>query len=206
MYPWFSNCLIAFNVSYLITCDGGNIPGGPPQADPALDHCNLFGNEQDFVGCFSEDAGVRGNISVNPRFCDTTGLNFTLAGNSPCLGAGTNGTYIGAFGAGCQLEGALNAGAQAPTSCELSQNYPNPFNPNTQIEYSVTKSTHVLIQVFNILGEAVVTLVDETKAPGTYDVHWNGVSGCGASVSSGVYLYRIQAGQFVQSKKMLLVK
>jgi hypothetical protein len=93
-----------------------------------------------------------------------------------------------------------------PYRFELSQNYPNPFNPVTTIEYSVPSRTDVTIKIFNVLGQKVRTLVDETKSAGSYRTEWNGVDDCGKSVSTGVYLYRFQADDVVQTKKMLLVK
>jgi hypothetical protein len=93
-----------------------------------------------------------------------------------------------------------------PERFALSQNYPNPFNPGTNIEYRVPVRSHVLIEVFNVLGERVCTLVDEVKPVGEHRVSWNGRNSGGATVSSGAYFYRIQAGEFVATKKMLLVK
>ena len=88
----------------------------------------------------------------------------------------------------------------------LSQNYPNPFNPSTVIEYSVPIGTNVSIDIFNVLGQKVKTLTNETKAPGTYRVEWDGTDESGQTVSTGIYLYRFHAGDVVQSKKMVLMK
>jgi len=93
-----------------------------------------------------------------------------------------------------------------PYLFELSQNYPNPFNPVTTIEYSVPTRSEVTIEVFNVLGQKVRTLVDEVKSSGSYRIEWDGVDDAGRSVSTGVYLYRFQAGEIVQTKKMLLLK
>jgi hypothetical protein len=88
-----------------------------------------------------------------------------------------------------------------PVTFALSQNYPNPFNPSTTLEFSVSKSSHVVLEVFNILGQSVATLVDEAMIPGTYRMDFNA-----SALSSGVYLYRLKAGDFVQTKKMLVTK
>ena len=93
-----------------------------------------------------------------------------------------------------------------PYQFELSQNYPNPFNPVTTIDYSVPTRTHVSIEVFNVLGQRVRTLVNEMKSAGEYRIEWNGSDEAGLSVSTGVYLYRFQAGDVEQTKKMLLLK
>lgn len=93
-----------------------------------------------------------------------------------------------------------------PTTFELKQNYPNPFNPVTTIEYSLTGRMNVTIEVFNVLGQKVRTLVSETKPAGSYRIDWNSVDDLGKPVASGVYLYRFQAGETTQTKKMVLLR
>jgi flagellar hook assembly protein FlgD len=93
-----------------------------------------------------------------------------------------------------------------PSAFTLSQNYPNPFNPTTTIEYTIPIPNRVIIDIFNLLGEKVRTLVDETKSAGSYQIEWNGRDDVGNSVSTGIYLYRFKAGEFVQMRKMLLMK
>ncbi|MCW8817038.1 MAG: T9SS type A sorting domain-containing protein [Ignavibacteriaceae bacterium] len=83
----------------------------------------------------------------------------------------------------------------------LKQNYPNPFNPNTQIRYSIPQSSNVVIKVFDILGNEIEALVNEEKPSGTYELNWNEVN-----LPSGVYFYRIQAGSFIETKKMVLLR
>jgi hypothetical protein len=83
----------------------------------------------------------------------------------------------------------------------LRQNYPNPFNPSTRIEFSVPKSTFVTVKVFNLLGEDVGTLASRQFNAGRYTVDWNA-----RSAPSGVYFYRLTAGPFVDTKRMLLVR
>ena len=99
-----------------------------------------------------------------------------------------------------------HGGAERPDAFNLTQNYPNPFNPATVIEYSVPSRTDVTIEIFNVLGQKVRTLVNESKAAGLYWIEWNGSDEAGYSVSTGVYLYRFYAGDVVQTKKMLLIK
>jgi len=98
-----------------------------------------------------------------------------------------------------------------PTSYALHQNYPNPFNPETVIRYqlsAVSSQTNqpVVLKVYNLLGQAIRTLVDEKQRPGWYRVVWDGTNDAGQRVGSGVYLYRLEAGSFKQVKKMLLVR
>jgi len=88
-----------------------------------------------------------------------------------------------------------------PTTFSLSQNYPNPFNPSTTLDYSISKSSHVVLQVFNVLGQSVARLVDKELTPGSYKTTFDA-----SSLSSGVYFYTLRAGNFVQTKKMILMK
>ncbi|UCD17371.1 MAG: fibronectin type III domain-containing protein [Candidatus Zixiibacteriota bacterium] len=96
--------------------------------------------------------------------------------------------------------------AEVPTDFRLAQNYPNPFNPSTTIEYSVPVRSNVAIRIYNVLGQLTATLVDEPKAAGNYAVDWGGIDDNGLQVASGVYLYRIEANGFNESKKMLLLQ
>lgn len=93
-----------------------------------------------------------------------------------------------------------------PATFELRQNYPNPFNPTATIEYALPQAEKVELRVFNILGQAVKTLVDEEKPAGYHQVVWDGKDQLGRPLSSGVYIYKIVAGDFVETKKMHLVK
>jgi len=88
-----------------------------------------------------------------------------------------------------------------PNQFALSQNYPNPFNPTTEIAFDLAKNGHVSLTVFNVLGQQVTTLVDRDMEAGSHTVQWDA-----SGVSSGVYFYRIQAGDFNSTKKMMLLK
>ncbi|MDP1993647.1 MAG: T9SS type A sorting domain-containing protein [Ignavibacteria bacterium] len=88
-----------------------------------------------------------------------------------------------------------------PTSFSLSQNYPNPFNPETRIQYSVVSAQHVVLKVFDVLGNEVATLVNEEQPAGTYQISFNQ-----KQLSSGIYFYQLRAGNFVQTKKMILLR
>ncbi|MFQ6008288.1 MAG: T9SS type A sorting domain-containing protein, partial [Candidatus Zixiibacteriota bacterium] len=93
-----------------------------------------------------------------------------------------------------------------PSEYTLSQNYPNPFNPRTTIEYSLPARSHVELTVYNILGQKVRTLIDKDQNAGRYTVPWDATDDLGNEVASGVYLYRLKAGEVTVSKKMLLLK
>lgn len=93
-----------------------------------------------------------------------------------------------------------------PDRFALSQNYPNPFNPITFIDFSLPKSALVRVEVFNVLGQSVRTLLDSERRAGLHTVAWDGTNDQGTAVASGVYIYRINAGGLHASKKMLLVR
>jgi len=93
-----------------------------------------------------------------------------------------------------------------PTEYALGQNYPNPFNPTTNINYALPKESHVRIQVFSITGEEIATIVDRTVSAGKYTATWNGKNGAGVTVSNGIYIYRIIAGDYTAVKKMIMLK
>jgi hypothetical protein len=97
-------------------------------------------------------------------------------------------------------------GETTPKEFKLNQNYPNPFNPSTKITYSIPKQSRVLLKVYDALGKEVSEIVDDVKNAGSYEVDFSTTGGDVSSLSSGVYLYRITAGQFSLVRKMLLVK
>lgn len=88
-----------------------------------------------------------------------------------------------------------------PENFSLSQNYPNPFNPTTIIKFSIPNSQFATLKIYDILGREIATLVNEEKLPGNYEVKFNE-----SNLASGVYLYRLQAGSFSQTKKFVLMK
>lgn len=96
--------------------------------------------------------------------------------------------------------------SELPKHFELHQNYPNPFNPETRIEFSLPRRSFVTIKVYNIVGRRIRNLVNEELSAGHKVVTWDGRDDNEAVVSSGIYIYRIIADEFVQSKKMLLLK
>jgi hypothetical protein len=105
--------------------------------------------------------------------------------------------YDGSFEYSDVVEVNLNV----PTEFSLQQNYPNPFNPITTIKYSIPKETQVRLEILNVLGERVELLVNEIQTAGAYESVWNA-----SNISSGIYFYRIQAGSFTDTKKMILLK
>ena len=97
-------------------------------------------------------------------------------------------------------------GGPLPTAFSLRQNYPNPFNPTTEVHFDVPTRSHVRIEIYNVLGHRVETLVNEEMGAGSYVRMWDGTNSRGSAVSSGVYLYKMTAGDFTESKKMIMLK
>jgi len=96
--------------------------------------------------------------------------------------------------------------ADLPEDFSLSQNYPNPFNPSTSFNYTLPIQAHVNITVFNVQGRQVRTIADADQSAGEHTVEWNGTDESGNSVATGVYFYRMDAGNFSETRKMILVK
>ncbi len=98
------------------------------------------------------------------------------------------------------------ATASVPTEFQVRQNYPNPFNPSTTIQYDLPEKTDVQIVIYNTIGQVVRTLLSQTVGAGFHQVEWNGKDDRGNSVTSGIYIYRIVAGESRQSRKMVLLR
>jgi predicted outer membrane repeat protein len=171
-----------------------------------LRYCDVYNNQMgDWINELEGQLGIDGNISANPLFCDPTNGDFTVAGNSPCVGAGEGGTEIGAYGVGCQVTG-WDDDATVPLLFLLSQNRPNPFNAGTAIKYTLAKSTNVKMIIYNILGQQVNSLVDEDQMAGEYEVYWDGTDHSGRTVASGIYIYQLKTDRFEKSRRLTLLK
>ena len=93
-----------------------------------------------------------------------------------------------------------------PVEFALRQNYPNPFNPITTLRYDLPEQTHVNITVYDMLGRKVRTILNQQQDPGYKSIIWDATNDYGKPVSAGLYLYQIQAGEYIQTKKMVLLK
>jgi hypothetical protein len=115
--------------------------------------------------------------------------------------------YIGADEvAGSPLVGVEGPSVGTPLSFALHANYPNPFNPTTNIRYTVAKSSHVTLVVYSVLGQKITTLVNGHAEPGSYSLQWNGTFDSGVKAASGVYYYTLRAGEFTETRSMVLTK
>ncbi len=100
-----------------------------------------------------------------------------------------------------------SANSEVPLQFSLSQNYPNPFNPATTVEFTIAKQVPVKLQIYDVLGREVALLMQTSaSSPGKYIIRWDGRNRLGQSVATGIYFYRVVAGDFVQTKKMIVLK
>jgi hypothetical protein len=170
--------------------DFGNVPT-----------CNYLG--------IAEQAWVNGSPQTNPGFTDATRpYNFTYSTSSASYTAGADGFPLGDLNwwpakkaAWEQTTGVKVVNNNTPVKFTLGQNYPNPFNPSTNINFSLEKPSKVILAIYNVLGQKVATLVNNFMQAGSYTFQFNA-----SKLASGVYIYRIEAGDFVSAKKMILMK
>jgi len=156
-----------------------------------------LGAETMSIWC-TTDEGVQWNIQPIGTKTRLNALHFTDENNGWAVGdSGT--IYYTTNGGVSIIE--ENEIAEIPTNYFLSNNFPNPFNPITKIRYSVPQSSSVIIKVFDLLGNEIETLVNEERDIGTYEITWYA-----EQLPSGVYFYQIKAGEYVNTKKMLLLK
>jgi hypothetical protein len=146
------------------------------------------------------------SIQVSDASSDVTGLQkpevADIDGSTPVF-AFVGGNYINVyFDNFSWTPSDVNEGSNnIPEIYSLEQNYPNPFNPSTSIEFKIPENVIVSLKIYDVLGKEVVTLINEEKNAGTYEVNFNA-----SALSSGVYFYKLEAGNFVQTRKMVLMK
>jgi hypothetical protein len=130
----------------------------------------------------------------------------SLAVNGANLFAGTDGGGVWRRPLSEMVTGVEDDFSQVPVGFALEQNYPNPFNPSTTIHYQLPKTTQVVLKIYNIFGQEVRTLINARQPAGVSTVVWDGWDESGKEVSSGIYIYRLQAGEVVQSRKLSFVR
>jgi parallel beta-helix repeat protein len=146
-----------------------------------------------------------GNLDSDPLFCNPDSGDYTLAANSPVFGLGEGGANMGAFGVGCEAILSIDKDV-IPLKFVLHQNYPNPFNPTTQIRYDLPEDALVAINIYDLMGRSIKSLLNSNQSAGYRSIQWNATNNLGELVSAGMYIYMIQAGQFRQVRKMVLLK
>ena len=156
-----------------------------------------------------------GNIDTDPLFVAPDSGDFHLQATSPCIDAGDpsspldpDGTIadMGAFYFEQTTVGFHEDLVILPNKIYLYQNHPNPFNPVTTLRYDLPEDAMVNITIYDMMGRQISTLVNSQENAGFKSVRWNATNNAGAPVSAGLYLYTIQAGEFRQTKKMVLLK
>ena len=225
----FTNCISYYNnpqETYLessnfdpttVTISFSNIQGG-------LDSIEIEDNGELFW--------LEGNINADPQFVGTGSYVYALSENSPCIDVGTPDTLglnlppwdiignervwdgnedgvaaidIGAFEFGAPEYVSINEEEFTINYFKLS-NYPNPFNPETKIAFDLTESGEVSLELYNIKGQKIKTLLNRAMQKGNHSVIWNGTDNLGKPVCSGIYLYRLTTENKVKTNRMLLLK
>ncbi|MFH1843387.1 MAG: FlgD immunoglobulin-like domain containing protein, partial [bacterium] len=198
---YFSNTIIAYGQG------GGAIFVESPSGFTNLECCNLFGNSGgDWTGLIASQMSEPGNISLDPLFCDTLIGDFHLSGLSPC--AADNNPLCGLIGAwpeNCTPTG-VDGPLLRPVAFRLHACYPNPFNPLTTIRFDLPRAERVKLTVYDLSGRQVRTVLDEPLPAGFHEAVWDGRNDRGRALASGVYLFRIEASKFSQSRRMVLLK
>ena len=168
----------------------------------------MFSPDKYLTGQYILKSGAFGNGSAS--LTDNSGEVIFCSVGLPLTGNSSGDQYTmnsGFWNSGSAFfVGIADEPLNIPDNFKLHQNYPNPFNPSTCIEYDLPEALHVRIDIYNLLGQRVTTLVDEAKQAGYQKVQWDGRHLYGENVSSGMYFYIIQAGPYRQVKKMILVK
>jgi hypothetical protein len=198
--PALHNSIIAFSTQGVaVMCVNG--------AATDLYCCDVYGNVGgDYVDCLSGQLGLNDNFTADPLFCDSSAVNYRLQEASPC--APDNNLVCGLVGAhwvGCSATG-VEETEVVPLMYRLHNAYPNPFNPNCTVRFEIPKAGRVVIRLYDVSGACVRTLIDEWRDRGVHKEIWDGRGDTGSVLASGVYFCRIAAGDFVASKKIVLLR
>ena len=159
----------------------------------AMSDPSEYGEGETYLGSTSPDADGNWSIIV-------TGINPGEAVTVTTTDMNSNTSEFSANFDVIETEiDAEEVATEKPAAYAMSQNYPNPFNPTTKIRFSLPNPGHVILEIYNIFGQHVETLINEERAAGKYDVQWNA-----EGITSGIYLCRLEAGHFVEMKKLIL--
>jgi hypothetical protein len=148
-----------------------------------------------------------GPASIAPG--DTLWRTFAIVAGDDLSGIRANAAAAAAKSASLGWTTVLGIGddlAEVPLDFALDQNFPNPFNPTTTIKYALKENADVVLKIYNVLGQLVKTLVNEKQTAGFKTANWDGTNQYGVKVASGIYIYRIEANDFVEAKKLVLMK
>lgn len=203
--PTLENTIIAFSTS------GAGV-GSVENGTATLTCCDVYGNAGgDWVGIIAGQYGLNGNISADPLFCGPASGDFSISEYSPCApdhsppGCG----LIGADSVGCRTTAVAEAEGEGVPEFYLAPNVPNPFNPATRLSYRIpggVEATRVRLDIYDVTGRRVRTLVDGDQPAGIYDVIWDGTGEDGVRVTSGIYFCRLSWNGKSQTTRMVLLK
>jgi hypothetical protein len=200
--PMLENTIIAFSAA-------GEAVGCDEHSSPVLTCCDVYGNAGgDWIGCIADQESINGNFLADPLFCDAGGGDFHLDPASPCADDPECG-LVGASGVGCDLADVGHADIGAPTKLYLGPAVPSPFSGRTEIVYRIpvgSRSSRVVVNVYDTLGRKVRNLVDADLRPGAYVAAWDGRDHTGARVASGIYFYRLRWNGSNVTRRMLLLR
>jgi hypothetical protein len=173
--------------------------------------CDLYGHTHgDWVEPYANQGASNGNLCCIPVFCDTSNNNFTLAANSPCAPFTPPNEECDLIGAwpvdpGCIVTAAPEDEIQV--RLPLLRVVPNPFNPKTTIHFELPEAGVVTLEIFDPSGRRVSELVSSAAySAGSHAVSWNGADDTGQHAPSGVYFCRLQAGDHVATRKMIMLQ
>jgi hypothetical protein len=185
--------------------------GGSVYCEPAagcgvnLSCSDVYGNAGgDWIDCIVGQSGLRSNFTADPLFCEPDSLDFKLEDLSPCLDAPGCG-QVGALGDGCGLA-AVGGSSESPVSFRLHASRPNPSSQSTRIAFSLDRSGHAKIAVYDARGREVAVLVNGDSEAGEFELTWDGTDGSGRKVPQGIYFCRLETLGKTASQKVVLIR
>ena len=213
------NTIVAYNSSGI----DADYPGTP---DISVSYSDFYQNSTTFLGDisgWSVPPSGTGNVDDNPAFVDQNGYDYHLDSSSPLLDAGDPNMYdpdmsvieMGRYGGTAEHTPSslmkpvvlqAEPASELPDAFAVGQNFPNPFNPETTITYALPQASDVRLVIYNALGQEVRTLINGVQPAGFHRIVWDSRDNMGRQVSSGIYLYRLVAGEFLDTRKMLILK
>jgi hypothetical protein len=149
----------------------------------------------DYIDSLMQAGLSNGSVDINWTVYASDGMDDTEASNGPRSLHVDAGWALG-----------VNDELGIPVVFALHQNYPNPFNPVTSIRFDVPEESRVLLDIYNVTGQKVATLVNGNMQPGFHSIRWNGTNENGKQLASGMYIYRISSSKFTDVKKLILMK
>ncbi len=190
-----------------------NAGGGYQQSGLEVRNCLFFGSKP-------SEGGHSSNLSANAGFFrNRDQRDYHLVAGSPAIDAGVTITLVTTDIEGNPRTGAYDVGAyefnvstgiddtpENPTGFRLEQNYPNPFNPKTTIAFSLPTAGKITLEIFDVLGRKVRTLLQDYLPAGDYQAAWDGRNDFGQTLSSGVYIYQLRAGSYQQTRSMQFIR